>query len=260
MADTGRETTLRKDRTVKKLATSLTAAALLLGAGSASAQVVITSHGIFADCDAAWEYRDGPLLDMLDATFTNYDADVEQRIQDTIALFEQHRAAAEAAYTAADAEQKRRIALTVGKWLFLEAVSNLSMNSLPKDVKEAYSEGQLKAFQQVVESSNSLKVEVAESIVTGTPPDTILSDQAAELMLGILGKYFGPVGQFLTGAAKTSVDSAVHYWETQPIKDVAEQNAEIFATAAKNMHAKSKYEKIVGINAVKNEIDAACGQ
>jgi len=244
---------------MKKFATAVMATALLLGAGSASAQVVITGHGVFGDCDAAWKYRDGPLVEMLDAAFANYDADVEQRIQNTIALFEQHRAAAEAAYAAADADQQKRIALTIGKWLFLEAVSNLSMASLPKEVKDAYSQAQLKVFQQVVDSSNGLKVEVAASIATGNPPDNILSDQATDLMLGILGKYFGPVGQFLTGAAKAGVDSAVHYWETQPIKDVAEQEAAIFAAAITKMHARSKAEKIAGINAVKNEIDAACG-
>ena len=236
------------------------AVSLSLGvaAGAAQAQVVITDHGVFADCNEAWEYRDGPLVDMLNAAFGDYDADVEQRISDTIASFEKYRSDAEAAYAAADMEQKRRIALTVGKFLFLEALSNLTMNSIPADAKAGYSEAQLKVFQQVLDSSNALKLDVAQAIVTGDPPDTILTDQQATLALGILGKYWGPVGQFLVGAGKATVDSAVHYWQTQPLKDVAKDEAAIFAEAIVKMHARSNAEKIAGINSVKNEIDSAC--
>ena len=71
---------------------------------------------------------------------------------------------AEAAYAAASADQKQRIALTVGKWLFLEVVSKLSMKALPQGVKDGYEDSQLEIFRTVIERSNSLKVEVAQAI------------------------------------------------------------------------------------------------
>lgn len=234
----------------------LVAGLVATGPNMARAEVVITGHGLFADCDAAFEYRDGALFRMLDGAFANYDADVETRIQETIAMFEKHRSDAEAAYAAADNAQKQRIALTVGKWIFLDLMGRIG--KLPDELKVGYTDLQIDIYNQVIATSAGLKVEIAASIATGDPTDDILSDQATGVMLDILGNYLGPVGAFLTGAAKTSVDVAIDYWETQPIKDVAAQDVMIFARAIEKMHARSKNEKISEINLVKNQIDAAC--
>lgn len=232
---------------------------LVTTAVPAHAQVVITGHGIFSNCTEAFEYRDGPLFDMFDAAFADYDNEVENRIQATIRMFEQHRKDAESAYAAADADQKKRIAFTVGKWLFFETVGGMDVSKLPKSITDGYSKAQLKVFEETINASNNLKADVAASIATGNPPDDILADQATSITLSILGKYFGPVGAFLTGLGETSVNVAIDYWQTQPIKEVAQQEVEIFAKAIEKMHAKSKAEKISEINTVKNQIDAICG-
>lgn len=234
--------------------------ALMMGllSSPAVAQIVITGHGLFKDCSDAFSYRDGALVQMLDGAFANYDQDVENRIQQTIQRFEQHRVDAENAYAAADADQKQRIAITVGKWVFVDILGGIALDSLPAGVTEGYSDAQIEIFKQTIAASNAIKADVAQSIVTGNPPDNILSDQAAGIVLGILGKYLGPVGSFLTSVGQVSVGVATDYWETQPIKDVAAQEVAIFARAIEKMHAKSKAEKIAEINAVKNQIDEAC--
>lgn len=227
-------------------------------ATNVSAAVVITGHGLFADCDDAFTYREGPLIAMLDGAFANYDAEFEARIQETIAAFETYRSEAEAAYAAANAQQKKRMAVTVGKWALLEMLDGL-LDTLPASITNAYTPNQIAVFEEVSSASNRLKGDVAAAMVTGNPPDTVLSDQAYGITLSILSRYGGPVGAFLASTGQLGVGLANDYWETQPIKDVAQDEIDIFLAGIEKMHSKSQADKIAEINAVKNQIDAACG-
>lgn len=233
-------------------------AGLLISNGAARADTVITDHGIFPDCTTAGSYRDGALFSMLEGAFRQYDFDRETRIAQALTEFERHREDAEAAYARADAVQKLRISVAIGKFLFMSFAGSIDVGKLPKSITDGYTKVQLDTFETVINASNNLKTDVAAGMITGDLGPEVLTDQAVSITLDILARIGGPAAAVLAGAGTVTVDTLDAYWATQPLKDVASAEAAMFAEAIQKLRSTSQAQVIASVNRVKNQIDEAC--
>jgi hypothetical protein len=228
-----------------------------MGVG-ARADAVITPTAMFLDCSDAIEYRDGPLVIQLDQQFTRYQSDVQTRVNAVIQEFQAQAAVAKQAYENAQDDQKKQIAMQVGRFFALKLISKLSVKGLPKEVQDQMSKAEKEIWETVVERSGNLAIETSNMAFKKEVDSVDFIKGNAELVMKVLSHFYGPAG-VVTEVGGFSIDMVLLWLNTDlPIKEHQGEYDEL-ARSIQKLMSDSPKNRLNWINKTKEAIDKACG-
>lgn len=250
--------------------------AVAQGRSEQSSGPVNTPSGTFPDCTAAVKFRNGPLINSLDAEFVRYDRGVQERVAKTVRELRGHHADLNKAYQAADQQRTQETIDAAAKSLFYEALGKLAgrvskskqfvrlskrEKGIIKHLGKRAAVGKAKLAGQAFTGEHSIEPFIKDHLKLAIEVAAPNLQQRAAIKLGgkQLAKFLGgPVGTVVVLAGEAGIEAASTYMSESLDMDAISAEREVLRKGIEKMIKESPEERLKRVRLTRQIIDQEC--